>query len=610
MTAPDESTPEAGATEAVPAAATEAGGESQPPTPTPTPTIGEPTEASEEPVVEVVPPVEVAASEEAPPRHRWWHTSFAAAVGALAFGALSLTPSLLPRSGLVQGLVTGVGIAVGYGFGVLVAWVVRQFTGRAQPWPGNRLAWQVFGAVAAVVAVIALVSGKQSQDDLHRLMSMSPPSASWYPVTLVLAALVALLLIGISRAIRHLAHWVARGLAHIIPVRTARALGVIAAAVVTVLVLNGVLLNGLLNVLDTSFKARNASTAPGVEKTTSAYVSGGPSSEIPWDDLGRQGRTFIGGVTPTADLTAFNGTQAVDPIRVYVGLESADTAEKRAQLAVAELVRLGAFNRKVLAIGTTTGTGWVDENAVKPLEYMYNGDTAIVATQYSYLPSWLSFLVDKKRAKAAGVTLFDAVYGQWLKEPPDSRPKLVIFGESLGSFGGEAAFSGLQDMVNRTSGAVFSGPPNTNTLWRRYTSERDAGSPEVLPIYQQGQTLRWAQVPSDLDKPTGTWQSPRVMYLQNASDPITWWAPRLLTSRPDWLKEPHGRDVLSGLHWIPVLTFFQVTADMMDSTGVPDGHGHKYGTNQVWAWASVLQPPGWTQAKTDALMTKLAAAEG
>ena len=86
------------------------------------------------------------------------------------------------------------------------------------------------------------------------------------------------------------------------------------------------------------------------------------------------------------------------------------------------------------------------------------------------------------------------------------------------------------------------------------------------------------------------------------------WAPRLLTSKPDWLKEPAASDVLPQLHWVPVLTFFQVSADMMNSTGVPKGHGHNYGTNQAWGWAAVAKPPGWTDAKTEELVTKLSAA--
>ena len=457
---------------------------------------------------------------------RWWHTSFAAAVGGLVFGALSLTPSLLPRSGIVQGLVLGVAIAIGYGLGALVAWLVRQFTGRAGPWPGTRRAWTVFAITATVVMVVALVYGKHYQGHLTALMGMSAPGADWYLSVLVVGALVGLLLLAISRGVRRLARWVTRQVARVVPARTARAVGIIAAGTVTVLVINGVLLDGALAVMDSGFKTKNDTTSEGTVQPTSDYVSGGARSQVPWGELGRKGRDFVAGVTATADLTTFNGTAAVDPIRVYVGLESASSAEQRAELAVEDLVAMGAFDRAVLAVGTTTGTGWVDENAVDPLEYMYNGDTAIVATQYSYLPSWLSFLVDKARAKEAGVTLFDAVYAEWSRRPVDARPRLLVFGESLGSFGGEEAFSGLPDIVNRTNGVLFIGPPNTNELWRRYTADRDEGTHEVRPVLDQGQTLRWAQVPEDLTIPTATWSGTRMLYLQNASDPIVWWAPQ------------------------------------------------------------------------------------
>ncbi len=272
---------------------------------------------------------------------------------------------------------------------------------------------------------------------------------------------------------------------------------------------------------------------------------------------------------PTQALTAFNGGTPKEPIRAYVGLESADSVDARARLAVEELKHLGAFDRKVLAVGNTTGTGWIDEGAVDPLEYMYNGDVATVAMQYSYLPSWISFLVDQQKAKDTGVALFDAIYGEWVTRPADHRPKLVVFGESLGSFGGEAAFSGIQDMTNRTSGILFAGPPNANEQWRRYTAARDPGSPQILPVYQQGTALRWAQVQTDLSIPTGSWGAARVLYMQNASDPIVWWAPNLLLSKPDWLSEPRGTDVLPSLRWWPLLTFFQVSADLINSTGRP-----------------------------------------
>ena len=535
----------------------------------------------------------------------WWHVKFAAAVGSVVAGAVSLSPSLLPRSGLIEGLVFGVGMAVGYGVGLLVAWSIRQFTARPGPWAGSRNAWRILAILSVPVLAYCMWSGKQAQDDLYGLMGMQQPNGSWYLLVVVMAVAVFALVIGISRVVRRMARALTRWMTKAMPAHTARALAVLVAIAITVLAITGVLRGGVLALVEAAYKTKNTTTTEGVVQPTSLTVSGGPGSLIPWDTLGNQGRDFVVDGTTTQALTAFNGGTPKEPIRAYVGLESADSVDARARLAVEELKHLGAFDRKVLAVGNTTGTGWIDEGAVDPLEYMYNGDVATIAMQYSYLPSWISFLVDQQKAKDTGVALFDAIYGEWIKQPADHRPQLVVFGESLGSFGGEAAFSGIQDMTNRTSGILFAGPPNANEQWRRYTAARDPGSLQILPVYQQGTALRWAQVQTDLTIPTGSWGAARVLYMQNASDPIVWWAPNLLLSKPDWLSEPRGPDVLPSLRWWPLLTFFQVSADLINSTGVPLGHGHKYGTNQVWAWASVLQPPGWTDAKSQQLVTLL-----
>jgi len=533
-------------------------------------------------------------------RH-WWQMPFAGAIGAAVGGALSLGPSLLPRSGFVEGLVFGVGATVGYGVGLLIAWFIRQFSGHMGPWRGSRRAWQLFAVIAGLVLLYCLWAGKQAQSDLYSLMGMEQPSQAWYPIVLVVAALVFALLIGISRLVRRMARAFTHWLSRVMPARTARALAILIAVVIVFGVVSGLLLDGILGVTEAAYKTKNDSTTEGVVQPTSATVSGGSDSLIPWDTLGNQGRDFVVDGVTTQALDTFNEGGAIEPIRAYVGLESADTVAARAQLAVEELKHLGAFDRKVLAVGNTTGTGWIDEGAVDPLEYMYNGDVASVAMQYSYLPSWISFLVDQEKAKETGVALFDAVYGEWSKLPAESRPKLLVFGESLGSFGGEAAFSGIHDMTNRASGILFSGPPNANEQWRRYTAARDPGSPEILPIFEDGTDLRWAQSQSDLTLPSGTWGASRVLYMQNASDPIVWWTPALLVSRPDWLSEPRGPDVLPSLRWWPLLTFFQVSADLIHSTGVPVGHGHVYASNQIWAWASILQAPGWTDAKSQRL---------
>ena len=132
---------------------------------------------------------------------------------------------------------------------------------------------------------------------------------------------------------------------------------------------------------------------------------------------------------------------------------------------------------------------------IDSFEYLSGGDSAAVAIQYSYLPSWISYLVDQSKAREAGRTLFDVVYDRWSRLPQDQRPKLYVAGESLGSFGGETAFSGEADLRNRTTGTLFAGPPNFNTLFREFSDNRDAGSPEIQPVYKDGRTVRFTTIP-------------------------------------------------------------------------------------------------------------------
>ena len=80
-----------------------------------------------------------------------------------------------------------------------------------------------------------------------------------------------------------------------------------------------------------------------------------------------------------------------------------------------------------------------------------------------------------------------------------------------------------------------------------------------------------------------------------------WWSPRLIVAPPDWLSGERGPDVSPRMFWIPFVTFWQVTADLVFSTGVPDGHGHKYEADYANGWARVAQPPGWTDADTERL---------
>ena len=94
----------------------------------------------------------------------------------------------------------------------------------------------------------------------------------------------------------------------------------------------------------------------------------------------------------------------------HVGLKSAETLQERGTLLLAELKRTGAFDRAVLVVATTTGTGFLDSNGTDPLEYAFNGDTAIAGVQYSDLPSWISLLADQEAVKETSRTVFDTVH--------------------------------------------------------------------------------------------------------------------------------------------------------------------------------------------------------
>lgn len=163
----------------------------------------------------------------------------------------------------------------------------------------------------------------------------------------------------------------------------------------------------------------------------------------------------------------------------------------------------------------------------------------------------------------------------------------------------------LNNVLARTDGALFSGPTFNNTIWKQLTINRDPGSPQWLPVYDDGRNVRFVARPDDLQRPHPGTDSPLVVYLQHASDPIAWWNPDVLFHRPDWLAEPAGYDVLPNVRWIPVITFLQVSADMAVSVDVPAGHGHHYGPNVADAWAAILSPPGWTPEKTAKLRALL-----
>jgi len=519
---------------------------------------------------------------------------------ALVFALLSFIPSLLPRPALFQGLVTGIDAAIGYGLGVLGAFVWREFADRPPRQPSAQ-AWQALMVVGGTSALVAMLLGIRWQRLASVLVDIEPQHPLMMLLVPPLAVLLFVLLVAAARTVRGGYRKVAALLSRHMGARAARALGVGLLVGAGFALATGVVWEGALRLLDRTFALADAETPGRVTRPTTELRSGSPQSLVEWDDLGREGRVYVGRGLLAPDISEITGDPALDPIRTYAGVRSAEDTEERADLAVRDLERAGGLERAYLLVITTTGTGWVEPSAVGSFEVLTGGDAASVAMQYSYLPSWLSFLVDQERAREAGRVLFDAVYERWSALPAADRPKLYVFGESLGSFGGETAFSGEFDLRNRTSGALFVGPPNFNPLYRGFVDERDPGSREVEPVYQRGRTIRFTNFPRrDIEPADRAWDGSRVLYLQHASDPITWWSPDLILQRPDWLEEQRGHDVMEETRWVPFVTFWQVSADLALGFSTEPGHGHNYTGEHVDGWAAVLQTD-WPAEQLDQL---------
>jgi uncharacterized membrane protein len=539
------------------------------------------------------------------------------AFGALFF-CLSLTPSLLPRDWVFQGLIGGVNAAFGYGLGVLIGRTIYRVVLRNARWwppPAPVLFWMkaAIVAIAPTACVLMLIPAASWQRQVSALMGIQGPTTPGYLRTLIVAVAVGALLVSTVRVLIDAVKLLARVLIRRWHLHDEVALFIGTAIVVALLItlINGVMVRGFFAAASAVFQPQDSATPAGLSQPLLPEKSGSPASLAPWDSLGYQGRNFVATGPHAAELARLNGKPAKEPVRVYAGLHTAPDDRGRLDVLLGELERTGAFTRKLLVIAPTTGTGWIDPVAASSLEMMYNGDTAIVGLQYSYLPSWISFLADRQKSMDSGRMLIDAVHQRWQQVPPDHRPKLVLYGESLGSMAGQAAFGWLPDIRQMGFDAVlWVGPPQASPLWHALIVRRDPHTMAVQPRYDNGRTVRFseANVPADISVLAGPpWVGTRVLFLQHPSDPVVWWSPDLLFNKPEWLIEPRGQDRTALMHWYPVVTFWQVSADLTNAEDVPGGHGHDYSNDILDGWVAVVPPDGWTAADTERIRVALKA---
>lgn len=522
------------------------------------------------------------------------------AIVGIAFTAVSLMPSLLPRVATIQGIGTGVTFMIGYAVGTSGR-AIAHYLGIG-PLAGR---WRIVVLAAGFSAsglLLAVTTSKfvTWQNEIRVRFGMPELSGTLWPRIAGFALVSALALLILARLVRLAFRKAGQALQRWLPRRLANVLGATLVAILGYLVVSGLLVQGAFAAANASFAPRDLGDKPGIERTSSELRSGGPDSLVAWEDLGRQGRAFAASGPRVDELEAASGKPAKEPIRVYVGLKSAPTVEERAALLLEELKRTGAFDRKVLVLATTTGTGWIDDAAVDPLEYLFNGDTAIAGIQYSYLPSWLSLLADQGAVRTTTQAVFREVYDYWSTLPQAQRPALYLYGLSLGSYGVETVL-GSPDFVNEpVSGALMSGPPFVNPLRGDLVAARQKGSTPWQPIVSDGRTVRFATAQGGLDKPQGPWGPTRIVYLQHGSDPVVFFSPSLAWDRPSWLEgEGRSPDVSGRMTWVPLVTMWQTLLDLPAAGSTPAGFGHVYSvTENLDCWVAITHPQGWTDDDT------------
>lgn len=322
-----------------------------------------------------------------------------------------------------------------------------------------------------------------------------------------------------------------------------------------------------------------AAVEPAYDKPPiSSMVSGGPGSVVPFDTLSREGRRFVNMVLTREEIQTVMGVPAVaDPIRVFVGLDTAVEVEDRVDIILDELVRTKAFDRKVLCFASPTGSGYINYVMAEALEYMTLGDSAIATMQYSMLPSSMSLTrtglaIEQNRA------LMHAITGYLRGMDPARRPRFVVFGESLGALTMQDIWRHRtveamdRDFVH--SGIYLGTPSGTEFAksWRLNPAKIDPAR-KIIEVDDYGQ-----YVDLNDEQRTGV----RHVLISHNDDPIPKFGTNLILRRPWWLgpsdQRPPG--IPKSASWRPGTTFVLTGIDLVNAMDVVPGtfgrRGHDY----------------------------------
>lgn len=307
-------------------------------------------------------------------------------------------------------------------------------------------------------------------------------------------------------------------------------------------------------------------------------VSGGPGSLVPWEVLSKQGRRYVSTYMREQWIENVMGQKAIaEPIRVFAAFDCAATEKERVDLAMRELERTGAFERPLLMVISPTGTGYVNYVAVEAAEYLTLGNMASIALQYSKRPSVLS--MDRVPDGVSQYRLFvDALHAKLEELPAEHRPRVVLFGESLGAWTSEDAFEGegTDGMIGSgVDRGLWIGTPHA-TKWKDQVlgpPREDVDKKLVGAFNDFGQVE--ALGPDDRS-------ALRYVMITHYNDAVAQFGLDLLVRKPSWLGPAGERpaSVPSTEVYLPLVTFALTLIDMKNSANVIPGQfeakGHDY----------------------------------
>lgn len=297
---------------------------------------------------------------------------------------------------------------------------------------------------------------------------------------------------------------------------------------------------------------------------TDSHVSCGPGSTVDYATIGREGARFVWSRASRDDISFITGEEPVaDPIRVFVGVQSAPTVDERVALAIAELRRTGAFDRSVLIVQAPAGTGFANPTPLQVVENLTRGDCASVAVAYGLLPSFLS-LGKVSLAALTQRALLEAVQRELAART--TKPRLLLYGESLGARVQQAGLIDASVALDHfgVDRALWVGTPGG-----QMSDELHAAVAEESTCVDR---------PEQIDPRSRA----RVWFLEHDGDPVVHNRPRLMLHRPDWLAPgvPRGRGVPTSMTWLPGITWLQVLVDTFFATNIQPGRfesiGHDY----------------------------------